>query len=171
MDTKDEAEPVNQARARETCHGGNTRFLTTEPWPVCFPLQGCWCWRRKCRGQGLWCSSREQPSFPWVGEGPWSLSFTLYSWDVWSWNEGPQTTLVFHFMSYPVIQDSPTKAAIDTHTVGQPAWPTVLAMIPMELLPGVAEGSWKPEIAAVASAKGHKSWNSAAPRVADWVEP
>lgn len=28
MDTKDEAEPVNQARARETCHGGNTRFFT-----------------------------------------------------------------------------------------------------------------------------------------------
>lgn len=130
--------------------------LPTEPWPVCSAPDGCWCWCRTCRGQDLWCSSREQPAFPWVGEGPWSLSFTLYSWDIWNGNEGPQTTLVFHFMSYPVIPRLPKKVAIDTHTL-QPARPTVLVMIPMELLPVVTEGSCKPEIVAVASAKVHKS--------------
>lgn len=154
MDTKDEAEPVNQARARETCHAGNTRFFTNGAVARVLSPARMMVLAQKVQGPGPMVHSREQPSFPWVGEGPWSLSFTLYSWDVRSWNEGPQTTLVFHFMSYPVIQDSPTKVAIDTHTL-QPAWPTVLAMIPMELLPVVTEGSWKPETVAVASAKVH----------------
>lgn len=100
--------------------------LPTEPWPVCSAPHRCWCWCRNCRGQDLRCSSREQPSFPWVGEGPWSLSFTLYSWDIWNGNEGPQTTLVFHFMSYPVIPRLSNKgsyrhshfAACQTHGPG-----------------------------------------------------
>lgn len=151
MDTKDE-EPDKQAWARETSHAGNTRFFTNGAAARARPLPRLSVLVQNPRGPGPMEQFKEQPSFPRVGEGPWSSSFTLYSRDIWSWNEGPQ--LPWFFTSYPVLssQDSPTKGAPDTHTL-QPACPTVLVVTPTELLSGVTEGPGKPETAAVASAE------------------
>ena len=155
MDTRDE-EPDSQARAREASYVGNTRFCTNAAGARALPPPRLFVLVRKPQGPGPMAQTREQPSFPRVGEGPWSSSFTLYSWHIWSWNEGPQRP--WFFTSYPILssQDSPAKVAPDTCTL-QPACPTVLVVTPTELLSGVAEGPWKPETVPVASADVHKS--------------
>lgn len=156
MDTKDE-EPGNQAWTRETCHAGNTRFFTNGAVARALSPSRLFMLVQKLQGPGPMVQFQEAAILPMSCRGSLVLIIYLVLMGYLKLKRRTQTTLVFHFIFYPIIPRlHPTKVAIDTHNL-QPAWPMVLVMIPMELLSVVTEGCWKPEIGAVASAEVNTS--------------
>lgn len=139
MDTQDE-EPDNQAWARETSHAGNTRFFTNGAAARALPLPRLFTLVQKPQGPGPMVQFQGAAILPMSRRGSLVLIIYLVLTGYLELKRRTPTTLVFHFISCPVIPRLPNKGSYRLPHTLQPACPMVLVVTPTELPSGVTEG-------------------------------
>lgn len=110
MDTKDE-EPDKQAWARETSHAGNTRFFTNGAAARARPLPRLSMLVQKPRGPGPMERFQGAAILPTSRRGSLVLIIYLVLTGYLELKRRTPTTLVFHFISCPVIPRLPNKGS------------------------------------------------------------